>query len=182
MSGATPATQFLRRAQVAFRPVEYRYDPGSERVALQAAEAIGLPPGQLLKTLMVEVDGRPACAVLPGDRSLSMKRVAAAFGGDDACRQGAAADRLSYRRHQPFRPAPHSAGDLRGRGHGVRRGRDQRRPARAVAAAVAARCGGRAWRTGRGTVGLGGCWGLCGLALRRGGSGQKSVPANRSLC
>ncbi|MDK8871078.1 MULTISPECIES: YbaK/EbsC family protein [Paracoccus] len=84
MSGATPATQFLRRAQVAFRPVEYRYDPGSERVALQAAEAIGLPPGQLLKTLMVEVDGRPACAVLPGDRSLSMKRVAAAFGGKSA--------------------------------------------------------------------------------------------------
>lgn len=84
MSGATPATQFLLRAQVAFRPVEYRYDPGSERVALQAAEAIGLPPARLLKTLMVEVDGRPACAVLPGDRGLSMKRVAAAFGGKSA--------------------------------------------------------------------------------------------------
>ncbi|WP_199259950.1 YbaK/EbsC family protein [Paracoccus binzhouensis] len=84
MSTGTPATLFLRRAGVAFRPVEYRYDPGSERVALQAAEAIGLPPGQLLKTLMVEVDGRPACAVVPGDRSLSMKRVAAGFGGKAA--------------------------------------------------------------------------------------------------
>ncbi|RQP05918.1 MAG: aminoacyl-tRNA deacylase [Paracoccus sp. BP8] len=84
MSTGTPATQFLRRAKLGFRAVEYRYDPGSERVALQAAEAIGLPAGRLLKTLMVEVDGRPACAVIPGDRSLSMKRVAAAFGGKSA--------------------------------------------------------------------------------------------------
>ncbi|WP_323718636.1 YbaK/EbsC family protein [Paracoccus aminovorans] len=84
MSGATPATQWLRRAGIAFRAVEYRYDPGAERVALQAAEAIGLPPERLLKTLMVEVDGRPACCVVPGDRNLSMKRVAAAFGGKAA--------------------------------------------------------------------------------------------------
>lgn len=84
MSGATPATQFLHRVGIAFRAVEYRYDPGTERVALQAAEAIGLPPERLLKTLMVEVDGRPACCVVPGDRNLSMKRVAAAFGGKAA--------------------------------------------------------------------------------------------------
>lgn len=84
MSTATPATQFLNRARVPFRAVEYTYDPGQERVALQAAEAIGLPADRLLKTLMVEVDGRPACAVLPGDRTLSMKRVAKAFGGKAA--------------------------------------------------------------------------------------------------
>lgn len=84
MSTATPATQFLTRAGCAFRVLEYRYEPGQERVALQAAEAIGLPPGRLLKTLMVEVDGRPACCVLPGDRTLSMKRVALALGGKSA--------------------------------------------------------------------------------------------------
>lgn len=84
MSTATPATRFLQAAGVAFRPVEYRYDPGAERVAIQAAQAIGLPPERLLKTLMVEVDGRPACVVVPGDRSLSMKRVAAGFGGKSA--------------------------------------------------------------------------------------------------
>jgi len=84
MSVGTPATQFLQKAQVPFRVAEYDYDPGQERVALQAAEAIGLPPGQLLKTLMVEVDGKPACTVVPGDRSLSMKKVARAFGGKSA--------------------------------------------------------------------------------------------------
>ena len=33
---------------------------------------------------MVEVDGRPACCVIPADRQVSMKRVAAAFGGKAA--------------------------------------------------------------------------------------------------
>ncbi len=84
MSTGTPATQFLRRAKVPFRVVEYEYAPGQERVALQAAAAIGVPPGQLLKSLMVEVDQRPACVVVPGDRNLSMKKVAAAFGGKSA--------------------------------------------------------------------------------------------------
>ncbi|MDK3019806.1 aminoacyl-tRNA deacylase [Pseudodonghicola flavimaris] len=84
MSKASPATSFLTRAKVPFRTVEYDYHPGTERVALQAAEAVGLPAGQLLKTLMVEVDGKPACAVVPGDRSLSMKKVAAGFGGKSA--------------------------------------------------------------------------------------------------
>jgi len=84
MSTGTPATQFLKRAKVAFRAVEYDYHPGHERVALQAAEALGVAPERLLKTLMVEVDGQPACVVVPGDRTLSMKKVAAAFGGKAA--------------------------------------------------------------------------------------------------
>lgn len=84
MSTATPATRALDAAGVPYRVIEYDYAPGSDSVAHQAAAAIGLPPGQLLKTLMVEVDGRPACAVVPGDRSLSMKLVAKAFGGKSA--------------------------------------------------------------------------------------------------
>ena len=33
---------------------------------------------------MVEVDGKPACCVIPADRQISMKRVASAFGGKSA--------------------------------------------------------------------------------------------------
>ena len=44
----------------------------------------GLDPALTLKTLMVEVDGKPACCVIPSDRQLSMKKVAAAFGGKSA--------------------------------------------------------------------------------------------------
>ena len=49
-----------------------------------AAEAMGVAPGMVLKTLMAEVDGRPVCVVVPSDREVSMKRLAAAFGGKSA--------------------------------------------------------------------------------------------------
>ena len=84
MSTATPATRALQSLKIAFEVLEYAYDPGAERIGMQAAAAIGADPARVLKTLMVEVDGKPACAVIPADRSLSMKRVAAAFGGKSA--------------------------------------------------------------------------------------------------
>ena len=62
----------------------YAYDPNADAVGLAAARALGLDPGLTLKTLMVEVDGKPACCVIPSDRQLSMKKVAAAFGGKAA--------------------------------------------------------------------------------------------------
>lgn len=84
MSKSTRATLFLTRAKVAFSVHSYDYDPASERVGLQAAEALGEPPSRVLKTLMIEIDGRPACAIIPSDRELSMKKVAAAFGARSA--------------------------------------------------------------------------------------------------
>ena len=57
----------------------YTDDPEAEATGLQAAEALGIDPAVMLKTLMVEVDGMPACCVIPADRQLSMKRVAAAL-------------------------------------------------------------------------------------------------------
>lgn len=93
---ATPGTSALKRAGIAFTLHPYRYDPGAERVGLQAAQALVLPPGLVLKTLMVEVDGQPACCVIPSDRELSMKRAAAAFGGKQAAMMPVArAERLT---------------------------------------------------------------------------------------
>ncbi|MDQ0455535.1 Cys-tRNA(Pro) deacylase [Rhizobium paknamense] len=84
MSKSTRATQMLEKAGIAFTTVTYVYDPGAERIGLQAAEAIGEPPHRVLKTLMVELDGKPACAVVPSDREVSMKKLAAALGGKHA--------------------------------------------------------------------------------------------------
>lgn len=96
MSSSTQATLALTRAGVAFSVHHYDYDPGADRIGLQAAEAIGEPPHRVLKTLMVEVDGKPACTVIPSDCELSMKRVAAAFGGKAAqMMKPAAAERLT---------------------------------------------------------------------------------------
>lgn len=84
MSKTTQATIALTRAGIAFTPHVYDYDPNAEHIGLAAATAVGFPPDRVFKTLMVVVDGKPACAVLPSDRELSMKRVAAAFSGKSA--------------------------------------------------------------------------------------------------
>lgn len=84
MSKTTPATLALDRAGVAYELATYAYEPGAERVGLQAAHALGAPPGEVLKTLMVKVDGKPACVVLASDREVAMKRLAAALGGKSA--------------------------------------------------------------------------------------------------
>jgi len=84
MSMSTRATAVLEAAGVAFTIQRYEYDPGSERVGLQAAEALGEDPRRVLKTLMAEVDGKPVCAIVPSDREVGMKKLAAAFGGKSA--------------------------------------------------------------------------------------------------
>jgi Cys-tRNA(Pro)/Cys-tRNA(Cys) deacylase len=84
MSTATPATRFLDQQGLAYEVLEYAYAPGNDRVGQQAAQAIGVPPEQVFKTLMIEVDGKPACVVIPSDQTVSMKRAAAAFGGKSA--------------------------------------------------------------------------------------------------
>jgi Cys-tRNA(Pro)/Cys-tRNA(Cys) deacylase len=84
VSKTTPATLALTKAGATFDLVIYDYAPGSERVGLQAAEALGAEPGQVFKTLMALVDGKPVCAVLPSDEEANMKKLAAAFGGKSA--------------------------------------------------------------------------------------------------
>lgn len=46
--------------------------------------ALGVPAAQVLKTLMISIDNKPACAVLPSECELSMKKLAAALGGKSA--------------------------------------------------------------------------------------------------
>jgi Cys-tRNA(Pro)/Cys-tRNA(Cys) deacylase len=84
MSRTTPATNALDRAGVPYALAGYDYDPTAERVGLQAAEALGVPPGEVLKTLMVRADGKPACVVLASDREVAMKKLAAALGAKSA--------------------------------------------------------------------------------------------------
>src|SRR5262245_58535872 len=79
MARGTPAILALQRAGVAFVLHEYTYDPEAEHIGLQAAAALGVAPARLLKTLMVRADGI-VCALVPSDRELSLKRLAAAAG------------------------------------------------------------------------------------------------------
>jgi Cys-tRNA(Pro)/Cys-tRNA(Cys) deacylase len=83
-SKSTRAAVVLDKVGINFTLHSYDYDPDAERVGLQAAEALGIEPRRLLKTLMVEVDGKPACVVVPSDREVSLKKLALAFQGKTA--------------------------------------------------------------------------------------------------
>ena len=84
MSKSTRPTLALDKVGVNFTLHSYDYDPDAERIGLQAAQAIGVEPRRVLKTLMAEVDGKPVCVIVPSDREVSMKKLAAAFHGKTA--------------------------------------------------------------------------------------------------
>src|SRR5215470_13489072 len=84
MSRATRATKMLEQAGIAFTVHTYDYDGDADSICLQAAESLGEPPARVLKTLMALVDGKPVCVIVPSDREVSMKKLAAAFGGKAA--------------------------------------------------------------------------------------------------
>jgi len=84
MSRITPATQALNRLGVAFELRSYAYDADATQIGLHAAEALGEVPARVFKTLVLLVDGKPACVLIPSDREVAMKKAAAAFGGKAA--------------------------------------------------------------------------------------------------
>ena len=84
MAMATPATAALQKAGVAFKLHAYDYDPDAEQIGLQAAEALGVAPARLLKTLMARAGNDIVCVLVPSDRKLSLKKLAAAAGSKEA--------------------------------------------------------------------------------------------------
>ncbi len=80
----TRATRALDAAGIRYSLHAYAYDPDAPRIGLQAAQALGVPPRRILKTLMAAVDGRTVCLLVASDKEVSMKRVAAALRGKSA--------------------------------------------------------------------------------------------------
>src|ERR1044072_9230864 len=84
MAKGTPATVALARAGVAFTLHEYDYDPNAARIGMQAAQALGVDPARLLKTLMAKAGGAVVCVLVPSDTEVSLKKLAASAGAKDA--------------------------------------------------------------------------------------------------
>jgi Cys-tRNA(Pro)/Cys-tRNA(Cys) deacylase len=96
MAKSTPATLALEKARVAFALHEYDYDPSAPRIGMQAAEALGIEPARLLKTLMAKADNETVCVLAPSDREVSLKKLAQAAGAKSAAMLGAAeAERIT---------------------------------------------------------------------------------------
>ena len=61
------------RAGIPFRVHEYEHDPQAESYGLEAAGKLGVDARRVFKTLVVEIDGRPAVAIVPVPARLDVK-------------------------------------------------------------------------------------------------------------
>jgi Cys-tRNA(Pro)/Cys-tRNA(Cys) deacylase len=81
----TPAIKLLERTGTEHRVVTYDHDPRSESYGTEAAEALGLDPSRVFKTLLATVDGaETVVAVVPVARRLDLKALARAAGAKKA--------------------------------------------------------------------------------------------------
>ena len=80
MAHQTNAVRLLDQLAIRYELREYEVDP--EDLAAEAVAAkIGLPPQQVFKTLVARGDRNGICmAVIPGDKELDLKALAAASG------------------------------------------------------------------------------------------------------
>lgn len=144
-TGGTPATVALTAAGTPFTTHAYDHDPASPSYGEEAAEALGVSPDRVFKTLVADVDGNLTVAVVPVAGSLDLKALASAVGGKRAAMADpAAAERTTGYVRGGISPWASASGCRR---CWTRRHRPTRRSAyRPAAAAWRSNCPRRIWR------------------------------------
>ncbi len=94
----TPATVLLTAAEVPHGLHPYEVSPDASDYGALVAEALGVAPELLFKTLIAEVDGALTVAVVPVTGDLDLKAFAAAAGG----KRAALADRAVAERSSGY--------------------------------------------------------------------------------
>ena len=89
-SNGTPATVALTAAGVPFTVHSYDHDPSHPSYGEEAAEAMGVSPDRVFKTLVADIDGALTVAVVPVAGQLDLKALASAAGGKRASMADAA--------------------------------------------------------------------------------------------
>lgn len=79
-STGTPATVALTAAGVPFTAHSYTHDPANTNYGLEAATVLGIDPARVFKTLMADVAGPLAVAIVPVNGTLDLKALAQALG------------------------------------------------------------------------------------------------------
>ena len=82
--GGTPATVALTQAGIDYTLHPYEHDPRAESYGLEAAEALGVEPKRVFKTLMASLDGKLVVGIVPVTGQLDLKALARALGGSKA--------------------------------------------------------------------------------------------------
>ena len=79
-SAGTPATLALERAGIRYAVRAYEHDPATASYGLEAAEALGVDPAQVFKTLLVQGPGELGVGIVPVDGQLDLKAIASVLG------------------------------------------------------------------------------------------------------
>jgi Cys-tRNA(Pro)/Cys-tRNA(Cys) deacylase len=69
----TPATTAARKAGVEHRVHEYAHDPDATSYGMEAAEALGLDPARVFKTLVADLDGTLTVCIVPVAHELDLR-------------------------------------------------------------------------------------------------------------
>jgi Cys-tRNA(Pro)/Cys-tRNA(Cys) deacylase len=69
----TPAIVAAERAGIPFRLHAYEHDPAADSYGLEAAEKLALDPATVFKTLVVDLDGKTALAIVPVSAQLDLR-------------------------------------------------------------------------------------------------------------
>ena len=88
-------TTFLAAGSALGLDLEVRSFPAGTRTAADAAAAIGVELGQIVKSLAFEVDGRITMALMSGSNRVDERALAEAAGGTTCSRAGADAVRAA---------------------------------------------------------------------------------------
>lgn len=82
--GGTPATLALTAAGIGFELHHYEHDPRAASYGLEAAQALGVEPARVFKTLLATLDGELVVGIVPVAGQLDLKALARALGGSRA--------------------------------------------------------------------------------------------------
>ena len=81
---STPGVAALVRHGIAHTIHRYEHDPAAGSFGEEAVAAMGVEPGRVHKTLVIEADGRFAVTVVPVTNQLDLKAAASALGAHRA--------------------------------------------------------------------------------------------------
>jgi Cys-tRNA(Pro)/Cys-tRNA(Cys) deacylase len=97
-AAGTPATAVLTQEHVEHTLHPYDVAPDAPNYGALVAQALGIEPARVFKTLIAEVDGRLVVAVVPVTGDLDLKALAGAAGG----KRAALADRAAAERSSGY--------------------------------------------------------------------------------
>lgn len=78
----TPAVNCAKKAKIHYQTHSYQHDPNAASYGEEAAQALGIDPQRVFKTLLVSLDGNPkklAVGVVPVSGTLDLKAIGASL-------------------------------------------------------------------------------------------------------